>query len=247
MRGVTGGAWVWGALGLLFMACAEREAPSEGAAVDEAPKSAAPASEPVDASPPDDAAAVDAAQPADAAPAPDAAAPGSSDAGARDGGSAIKIVAGAPVFEAEPDGKLEAAAVAAPESAPAAPEAVKPDPPKRAVRKRRKKVAPKAAPTSAPPPPSRRISPMQTIRSHYGDVHHCYARVALKDSTIAGRITLQWSIGPDGMPQAVAILNDTLKDKSVGQCLKAKARTWKFPATGGGVQVISYPFDLRVQ
>ena len=88
---------------------------------------------------------------------------------------------------------------------------------------------------------------MQTIRAHYGDVHHCYARVALKDPTVAGRVTLQWTIGKTGMPQAVAVTKNTLKDKSVGACLKARAKTWKFPAPSGGVQVISYPFDLRVQ
>ena len=46
---------------------------------------------------------------------------------------------------------------------------------------------------------------------------------------------------------AVAITQDTLKDKSVGACLKERARQWRFAPPGGGVQVISYPFDLSVQ
>ncbi|MEZ4474205.1 MAG: AgmX/PglI C-terminal domain-containing protein [bacterium] len=88
---------------------------------------------------------------------------------------------------------------------------------------------------------------MQVIRDHNGDVHACYARVALKDPTVQGRLTLQWTIGKDGMPIGVAITQDTLKDKSVGACLKERARHWQFAPPGGGVQVISYPFDLSVQ
>lgn len=95
--------------------------------------------------------------------------------------------------------------------------------------------------------PVRRASPLQTIRSHVGDVHDCYAPVALKDPSVAGRVTLQWTIGKSGMPQAVAVIKNTLKDKSVGACLKARAKSWQFPPPVGGVQVISYPFDLRVQ
>jgi hypothetical protein len=95
--------------------------------------------------------------------------------------------------------------------------------------------------------PVRRASPLQTIRSHFGDVHDCYAAVALKDPSVAGRVTLQWTIGKSGMPQAVAVIKNTLKDKSVGACLKQRAKNWQFPPPVGGVQVISYPFDLRVR
>lgn len=211
---------------IALVACAERDPPGEAApATSVATEALVLDATPVDAAP------VDAA-PADAA-APDAAASDAgdaaptSDAGTDGGGSGIKIVAGAPVFEAAPETK--------------APRKRKPR-----ARKPRKKPARKAIPPSVARP-ARRISPMQTIRSHYGDVHACYSRVALKDPTIAGRITLQWTIGKTGMPQAVAIKKDTLKDKSVGKCLKARAKRWKFPAPGGGVQVISYPFDLRVQ
>jgi hypothetical protein len=146
----------------------------------------------------------------------------------QDGG--IKIVAQMPIFIAD--------------EAPTTPKRRKRT---RKAHSAKKSALPVAGPPEKPAPAARRVSPMQTIRAHYGDVHHCYAKVALKDPTVAGRVTLQWTIGKTGMPQAVAITKNTLKDKSVGACLKVRAKKWKFPPPNGGVQVISYPFDLRVQ
>ncbi|MCB9549458.1 MAG: AgmX/PglI C-terminal domain-containing protein [Myxococcales bacterium] len=210
---------------LILAACAEEAVePAAATAPSAAPLSAAP---PVpdrgvpDAQSPD--ARVADATPADAAPT-DAAAP---EADAAAGG--FRIIAGAAIVEEE---------------------ATRPKAPVRKslpVMKRPKPVAPPTAAPAPVAPAAPRLSPMQVIRNHNGDVHTCYARVALKDPTVRGRITVQWTIGKDGMPMAVAITQDTLKDKSVGACLKERARQWRFAPPGGGVQVISYPFDLSVQ
>ena len=162
----------------LLVACAEQTEIPEAPPPEPVSAPSAPATEAVavDASRPDrgtDATVTDAAV-------SDAAAPD----GSTEGG--IKIIAQAPIFVAD-------------EAPPA---------PKRTRRPRKKRVTKKAPPKKTakapvkPSPPARRISPTQTIRAHYGDVHHCYARVALKDPTIAGRVTLQWTIGKTGMPQA---------------------------------------------
>jgi hypothetical protein len=58
---------------------------------------------------------------------------------------------------------------------------------------------------------------------------------------------MQWTLGASGMPTATAVVKDTLSDKRVGRCIKARARTWQFPPPSGGVAVVTYPFDLRVQ
>jgi hypothetical protein len=204
-------------LAVLLIAGCVDEKPPPADPPPAAPDTAAPQTAPATTSPD--------ATPADAAV--DAAVDAQVDGGSADGGG-IKIVAQAMVVTED-------------ETPAPAPKKVQ----KR--RPRRKRVAKAPPKPKKATPPARRISPMQTIRSHYGDVHHCYARVALKDPSIKGRVTLQWTIGKTGMPQAVAITKNTLKDKSVAACLKARAKKWKFPAPSGGVQVISYPFDLRVQ
>ncbi len=85
------------------------------------------------------------------------------------------------------------------------------------------------------------------IESHYGDVEACYAPIALKDPRVAGRIVLQWTLGADGRPSAVAVVQDTLSNPAVGACLKARARAWRFPPPDGGVGVVRAPFDLRFE
>jgi len=58
---------------------------------------------------------------------------------------------------------------------------------------------------------------------------------------------VQWTLGADGTPSAVAVVADSLSDKTVGRCIQQRARRWKFPAPNGGVAVVRYPFDLKVQ
>lgn len=153
-----------------------------------------------------------------------------------------------PVIEAMPV-MVEAEVEVAPE--PPQPEAA-PEPARR-VRKRRRRRAkrkPAPAPSRAARKPAGRLarsSIMRTINAHLGDVEQCYSRVALKDPSIAGRIVMQWTLGQDGRPTGVALLSDSIRDKSVGRCLKARARNWKFPPPEGGVAVVTYPFNLRVQ
>jgi outer membrane biosynthesis protein TonB len=85
------------------------------------------------------------------------------------------------------------------------------------------------------------------IESHSGDVEACYAPIALKDPRVAGRIVLQWTLGADGRPSAVAVVQDTLSNPAVGACLKGRARAWRFPPPEGGVGVVRAPFDLRFE
>ncbi len=115
------------------------------------------------------------------------------------------------------------------------------------LRKRRKRPVRGAEPARPKAAPRRATTAMDTIRAHWGEVERCYGAVALKDPTVQGRIVLQWTIGKDGTPTGTAVVQDTLKDKSVGACLKQSARAWKFPPPASGVQVLKYPFDLRVR
>ncbi|MCA9547539.1 MAG: AgmX/PglI C-terminal domain-containing protein [Myxococcales bacterium] len=128
---------------------------------------------------------------------------------------------------------------AGPDAAPAA--AARPAP--KPARPVYRAPPPKPKPTARPAA----VSAMATIQAHQGDVANCYSAVALKDPTVRGQIVVQWTLARDGRPSATAILKDTLKDKSVGACIKQKARGWRFPPPKGGVGVISYPFNLSVQ
>jgi hypothetical protein len=99
----------------------------------------------------------------------------------------------------------------------------------------------------SPPQTAREVSAQAVIRSHFSDVEACYGAVALKDPSVGGRIVVQWTLGADGTPTGVAITQDTLRSAAVTDCIKARARGWRFPPPAGGVGVVRYPFDLKVQ
>lgn len=187
----------------------------------------------------------------DAAP-PDAAGPDGGDAGDAgedwgDGGELaanldIQIVAGEATFEIVPgEASFEV------EEAPTKGKKKK----KRRGRKARKGKDPKPAKVAAAEPKKpvkrRPRTALSTIRSHYGDIERCYGPVAMKDPSVKGKIVVQWTLGRDGRPTATAILKNTLKNKSVAQCIRTRARSWQFPPPNGGVAVITYPFNLSVQ
>jgi hypothetical protein len=100
---------------------------------------------------------------------------------------------------------------------------------------------------SPPPETAREVSAQAVIRSHFSDVEACYGAVALKDPSVGGRIVVQWTLGADGTPTGVAITQDTLRSAAVTDCIKSRARGWRFPPPAGGVGVVRYPFDLKVQ
>jgi hypothetical protein len=110
-----------------------------------------------------------------------------------------------------------------------------------------KKPHPVARPPVGRPPTGRETNALAAIRAHHGEVEGCYAPVALKDPSIAGRIVLSWTLGRDGMPTAVSVTQNTVRDPSVAACIRDRARKWRFPPPAGGIGVVTYPFDLRVQ
>jgi hypothetical protein len=94
---------------------------------------------------------------------------------------------------------------------------------------------------------ARRASIMGTIRANWGDVERCYGDAVSKNASLAGKITFQWTLGASGVPSAVSVVRDTLADKAVGECIRSRARDWRFPAPKGGVGVVKYTYDLRTK
>ena len=110
-----------------------------------------------------------------------------------------------------------------------------------------------SAPSNSGPAPAAHAAPsalmnaQNVIRSHFSEVESCYAPVGLKNPSVAGQVVVQWTLGADGTPTAVAIRDDRLHSSEVTECIRQRARTWRFPAPLGGVAVVSYTYDLKVQ
>ncbi|HVG61243.1 MAG TPA: AgmX/PglI C-terminal domain-containing protein [Hyalangium sp.] len=82
----------------------------------------------------------------------------------------------------------------------------------------------------------------KVINSHLQEVYACYERALLKDSGLAGKVVLEWTIGGTGSVVAAKTKSSTLRNGSVEACILSSLKKWQFPAPKGGVVIISYPF-----
>lgn len=82
----------------------------------------------------------------------------------------------------------------------------------------------------------------KVINSHLQEVYACYERALLKDTGLAGKVVLEWTIGGSGGVVAAKTKSSTLRNGAVEACILSNLKKWQFPAPKGGVVIISYPF-----
>ncbi|MBL8942529.1 MAG: energy transducer TonB, partial [Myxococcales bacterium] len=83
----------------------------------------------------------------------------------------------------------------------------------------------------------------RVVHRHANEVKYCYERALVKDPTLAGKVTIAFTIDPAGLVSTASIKDDTLADASVGKCIVKAVQRWTFPKpVGGGMVVAKYPF-----
>jgi hypothetical protein len=82
----------------------------------------------------------------------------------------------------------------------------------------------------------------KVINSHLQEVYACYERALLKDTGLAGKVVLEWTIGGTGSVVAAKTKSSTLRNGTVEACILSSLKKWQFPSPKGGVVIISYPF-----
>ncbi len=84
------------------------------------------------------------------------------------------------------------------------------------------------------------------VRAHINEVRFCYNQGLVKDPTLEGKVSIQFTIGPTGKVPAAVVASETLGDKNVANCIAKAVKRWKFPKpSGGGNVVVTYPFKLE--
>ncbi|MDC0716397.1 AgmX/PglI C-terminal domain-containing protein [Nannocystis bainbridge] len=88
----------------------------------------------------------------------------------------------------------------------------------------------------------------RVVRSGIAGVRDCYTAGLAHTPTLAGRVTIQFTIGGDGVVKLAVVQDSTLPaaGQAVAECIAGVAAGWRFPPPeGGGIVIVSYPFVLE--
>jgi outer membrane biosynthesis protein TonB len=77
--------------------------------------------------------------------------------------------------------------------------------------------------------PLDRVAVMDRARQARGDLMGCYDREVQRYPTLAGRLVVQFSIGPDGDVREAGVLQSTVVDDPLAACVIGNVRSWRFP------------------
>jgi len=66
------------------------------------------------------------------------------------------------------------------------------------------------------------------ILKHSSSVESCYKREARMNPNLKGKVTLQFTITPDGKVSRSLVRKSTLRNRKVERCIMQKARRWRF-------------------
>jgi hypothetical protein len=85
----------------------------------------------------------------------------------------------------------------------------------------------------------------RVVRKHLNEVRFCYEQSLARRPALAGRVVASFTIAPTGRVLASLLQSSTLSEPTAEACIVSAIRRWDFPAPeGGGVVVVTYPFQL---
>lgn len=86
----------------------------------------------------------------------------------------------------------------------------------------------------------------KAVARHASEVRYCYEVELNRQPSLAGKVSVSFTIDPAGAVSDATVLQSTLSSPGVEQCILARVRRWKFPEPkGGGVCVINYPWVFK--
>lgn len=84
------------------------------------------------------------------------------------------------------------------------------------------------------------------VRRNIGQIRFCYEQGLQLNSSLSGRVAVNWVIDGSGRVKTANVKNTSLNNKTVEDCILRRLRTWKFPIPEGNQEVpVSYPFLLK--
>ena len=76
-------------------------------------------------------------------------------------------------------------------------------------------------------------------------IRYCYEKALKRNDSLKGKVKIKFTIGPAGRVTDIKVTKNSTGDGSVGDCIKKKVKSWRFPKPEGGSVTVSYPFLLE--
>ena len=81
------------------------------------------------------------------------------------------------------------------------------------------------------------------IKRHLAEIRYCYTRELSRDATLAGKVTVKFTIDATGSVSSAVTKSTTLGNPAAEACINGRVLRMPFPAPkGGGMVLVSYPF-----
>ena len=97
-------------------------------------------------------------------------------------------------------------------------------------------------PVAAPPLTAEAVH--RLIAAEAADLRRCYEHARSEHPALAGTLVLELAVTAEGTVRSAEVVESTLDDALVTDCIAAEVRLWHFPSSAGEVHV-RYPFELR--
>jgi hypothetical protein len=86
----------------------------------------------------------------------------------------------------------------------------------------------------------------RVVHRHLNEVKFCYERELASRPDLSGRVSIKFLINGMGAVQSSAATDSTLGSAALDSCIAGAVRRWTFPQPeGGGVVIVTYPFQLE--
>jgi TonB family protein len=86
------------------------------------------------------------------------------------------------------------------------------------------------------------------IKARLGAIKACYERELKRNPTLAGKVTIQFTIEEQGTVSGVKVTENSTGEDAVGQCVANAVQRFRFtPGPDGGSVTFSYPFVFAPQ
>jgi TonB family protein len=85
----------------------------------------------------------------------------------------------------------------------------------------------------------------RVVHLHMNEVKYCYDQELVRKAGLEGRLSIQFVISPMGQVLSSVLQSSTMGNVHVEKCVVDAVKRWGFPKpTGGGIAIVSYPFNF---